>query len=455
MGTISDRSRSGNPLPFAAVPHEINADRRLNRTDYAVVGKLLEYAWQDDHTTVSDGRMAKDMGVDVATVQRALRRLDAAGWIRRRNRPTGPHNRTGREIVLCWRLPDFEVPQIALADGTSDGRISGRVCAKMPSRLRKNAEPTAHECVTTKIVVVEGVKNSIPPQTPHSNDNDPDPGPAVIAFPMADEPHRELVEDLGGSLAVAVDLAGRPDEDAEAAETAPRVYPMAGFAGDSHVPPDWAEARQPEATFQRFEKCDSHVPPDWAEALLLASDKVEAKAVTGERVGNLPTLNPKPRANPAQVAPPESYTATQLEFLAGLTEAQRARFDELSPGKRREVIAPHAHRLCDDPAHRSETARALAPRRSAAAFKPVLTVEDAVEAIVAGSRPATAMLATLLAREFADQKSWPFFDQVGGLLLEYPASAAGFLDALRQARNPGAKNPGAVLVHALKRDHGW
>ena len=65
------------------------------------------------------------------------------------------------------------------------------------------------------------------------------------------------------------------------------------------------------------------------------------------------------------------------------------------------------------------------------------------------------MLAELLAREFDDRKSWPFFDQVGGLILANPGAAGDFLDALRQARNPKAKNPGAVLVAVLKRDYGW
>jgi hypothetical protein len=152
---------------------------------------------------------------------------------------------------------------------------------------------------------------------------------------------------------------------------------------------------------------------------------------------------------------PEGLTPGQARWLAALPADQRATFDGLSPGRRAMVLARRPHGELADPMLLRMEAADLTPRRPVAAPRPILTTEDAVHACAGGQRPATAMLAELLAREFDDRKSWPFFDRVGGLLLEDPSRAAGFLDALRQARSPKAQNPGAVLVTALKRDHGW
>jgi hypothetical protein len=171
-----------------------------------------------------------------------------------------------------------------------------------------------------------------------------------------------------------------------------------------------------------------------------------------------PRPAPWPMASPPAAAQPKAgpdLHPGQAEWLATLPAEKRATFDGLSPGRKAMVLGRRPHGVCTDPMLLRMEEADLAPRQPVAIPKPILTIEDAVEAIVGGYRPATSALATLLAREFDDQKSWPFFDQVGGLLMENPSRADDFLDALRQARNPKAKNPGAILVTVLKRDHGW
>ncbi len=132
---------------------------------------------------------------------------------------------------------------------------------------------------------------------------------------------------------------------------------------------------------------------------------------------------------------------------------EQARFDALSPAKRAEHLDCHARGF--DKILAAHFRKQLAPPPAPVEVKLILTVEDAVEAIVGGYHPATRMLAEMLARELNDWGSRPFFDQIGGRLLEDPSGTVGFFDALRQARKSKADRPGAILVTALKRDHGW
>ncbi len=437
MRTIANRGRPGNPLPFGAVPHEIVTDPRLEpRTDCAVVARLLFHAQWDDQTDVSDSTIAKALDISRWTVQRALKRLAEAGWIRRRQVPKTGQNQTGRVILLCWKLPDFEAARKCDRGNGSGECISVEAVAPVLQPLLQGCyNGCSTDATQHRVVVVEGEENKTP-QTPHSNDNDPDPGPSVLAFPMADEPHRELVEDLGGSLADAVDLATRPDEDAEAAKPAPRVYPMT-----RPDPPASGELAARAACGDI-----AHLPPDWAEALLLASDEV---ATAGSK-----------RHDDGLISDPaDAYTATQLEWLASLTEAQRARFDELSPGRKREVIAPHTHRLCTDPAHATEAARSLAPRPRSATVRAMPETLEGMWGTLPGA-PATwpPRVAEMMRRHFGtaeDERLWPAFHALALAVWRGEFSPDGVLDALRQANKPGVRNRGALFNHALQRDHGW
>ena len=87
-------------LPYSALPHDLVADHRLSPTDVRVAAALMFWARGKDHCWPSDGTIGARVGRSPGTVQRSLRRLEAAGWIAREKTTA---NRTGRLIVLAWR----------------------------------------------------------------------------------------------------------------------------------------------------------------------------------------------------------------------------------------------------------------------------------------------------------------------------------------------------------------
>jgi DNA-binding Lrp family transcriptional regulator len=87
-------------LPYAAPPHDLVADPRLTPTDVRVAAALLYWTRSKAVCWPSDATIGRRVGRSPGTVQRSLRRLQAAGWIRREKTTA---NRTGRLIVLTWR----------------------------------------------------------------------------------------------------------------------------------------------------------------------------------------------------------------------------------------------------------------------------------------------------------------------------------------------------------------
>jgi DNA-binding Lrp family transcriptional regulator len=97
--TPPPQGRKGN-LPFAAPPHDLVADPRLTPTDVRIAAALLYWARSKASCWPSDATIGKRVGRSPGTVQRSLRRLEAAGWIAREKTAA---NRTGRLIRLVWR----------------------------------------------------------------------------------------------------------------------------------------------------------------------------------------------------------------------------------------------------------------------------------------------------------------------------------------------------------------
>jgi hypothetical protein len=93
--------RQGQPTarPFAALPHDLIADKRLKATDVRLAGVLLRYARAKATCWPSVATLGLDLLRSRRTVQTSLRRLEAAGWISTRPAP----NPTGREFVMVWR----------------------------------------------------------------------------------------------------------------------------------------------------------------------------------------------------------------------------------------------------------------------------------------------------------------------------------------------------------------
>jgi hypothetical protein len=90
----------------AALPKDEGLDRlladpALGSTCKAIALALVRHwAWRKDHCWPSDATIAAKVGRSAGHVQRSLRALERAGWVRRERTN---ENRTGRVIVLLWR----------------------------------------------------------------------------------------------------------------------------------------------------------------------------------------------------------------------------------------------------------------------------------------------------------------------------------------------------------------
>jgi hypothetical protein len=95
----SRRPGHSTARPFAALPHDLIADKRLKATDVRLAGVILRYARAKASCWPAVKTLAADLGRCERTVQLALKRLREAGWIGSRPDP----NPTGRVLILLWR----------------------------------------------------------------------------------------------------------------------------------------------------------------------------------------------------------------------------------------------------------------------------------------------------------------------------------------------------------------
>jgi Helix-turn-helix domain len=95
------------------LPHDLSADPRLSPTDVRVAAALLFWARSKADCWPADRSIAARAGRSVGTIQRSLRRLEAAGWIAREKTNANP---TGRLIQLVWRGASARPPAALLSD---------------------------------------------------------------------------------------------------------------------------------------------------------------------------------------------------------------------------------------------------------------------------------------------------------------------------------------------------
>jgi hypothetical protein len=86
-------------MVFAALPHQLRRDPRLNPRAVVLAAALLEYARDEASCWPSNARLAADMRCGPRTVQIALAALRDAGWIA----VEPADHQTGRVIRLLWR----------------------------------------------------------------------------------------------------------------------------------------------------------------------------------------------------------------------------------------------------------------------------------------------------------------------------------------------------------------
>lgn len=140
------RTRSSNPLPFAALPHALVDDPRLKAIDLVVVLVLLRFARAADHAWPAVKTIALGVRRSRRTVQQSLRRLEAAGWLA----AEPSDNRTGRVLVLLWRrgaavdgrpAPVVAPPVATAVAPESETQTEGKVLA--PARLSPGEPQTS------------------------------------------------------------------------------------------------------------------------------------------------------------------------------------------------------------------------------------------------------------------------------------------------------------------------
>jgi hypothetical protein len=112
-------------------------------------------------------------------------------------------------------------------------------------------------------------------------------------------------------------------------------------------------------------------------------------------------------------------------------------------------LAIAADRTADPILAREVARRANPAPRPVAAPAPASTAELLTRLREAPQHPAAA--AELLAREFADRKSWPGFLARCQEAWDGRRSPEELAEAYRLASAPGARNPGAVFMSALRR----
>src|SRR5512135_1399769 len=108
-----DLGAKTQPLPFAALPHELRKDPRLkaNRTAIVLAAALLEYARAKPSCYPTNARLAADLGCCAQTIRNALAALQAAGWIRIE---WGANQPNGRRIWLTWRCNQpMQIPHLS------------------------------------------------------------------------------------------------------------------------------------------------------------------------------------------------------------------------------------------------------------------------------------------------------------------------------------------------------
>ena len=140
--------RKGN-LPYSAAPHDLVADPRLSPTDVRVAAALLFWARSKAVCWPADRSIGSRVGRSVGTVQRSLRRLEAAGWI---TREKSTANRTGRLIRIAWRsagarpLPaPMSDPPVAPARDEGDVIVKGDTPKERGSAIVERPRPeTCH-----------------------------------------------------------------------------------------------------------------------------------------------------------------------------------------------------------------------------------------------------------------------------------------------------------------------
>jgi hypothetical protein len=380
----------------AALPNDPGLDALLAEPAVGSTAKTIalalvkHWAWYKDHCWPGDETIAKKIGKSPGHVQRCLRQLELAGWIRREHTPAVP---SGRRIWLLWRLP-----------GAGQG-------ARPSSALARTGESAP---ARSEQVVVEQVGAESEEIRPAPQRQGPEP-PATATLP----PMVEILDQ-------ATETTGRVAQlDPPMAPTSERT--------DSPAPPP--AASPPVTSPQGPGMASWHQVTDRPTGMRvprLVSQKASARTTTA------PSPSPTPAISPTHGAP------------VVLTAPEQARLRELPEPAREQVLRWLAtgDRICTE-----EARRLLGPPPPPEPPPWSLPTAELLSGLP-GRPDRVAAAAGRLAAELGDMRSFNFYRSVAEAVCSRRQPVEGLVSAWRQAIGPKAVRPGAVFATAWKRETG-
>ena len=197
----------------------------------------------------------------------------------------------------------------------------------------------------------------------------------------------------------------------------------------------------------------SMAPPP-ARSVAPDQDVTVKRPIDREPAGAGKDSHPRPRPDSSPIPLPEPSSPIAIALPAS-EPSNRPIAPAILPARKRPLwsaspeMAEAATRTAD-PILAREIARRSAPARPSTPISaPTSTVELLTRLRESPQHPAEA--AELLAREFADRKSWPGFLARCREAWDGRRSPDDLADAYRLATAPGARNPGAIFMAALRK----
>jgi hypothetical protein len=199
-------------LPYSAPPHSLVADPRLSPTDVRVASALMFWTRGKDHCWPSDRSIGARVGRAPGTVQRSLRRLESAGWIRRERTDA---NRTGRLIVLAWRRAGAQpLPPMAREAPAAPARdeLSRSVEGNRPKEVREPVGRSRHDTISDRAPVAEGPLRAPcgPPAGPLATSDRPTQANPAAATPAPVRPGHRGPEPIDAATLAALAAGDDP-----------------------------------------------------------------------------------------------------------------------------------------------------------------------------------------------------------------------------------------------------
>lgn len=382
-------ARSPSALPNDPGLDRLLADLRLGSTAKTIAVALVRnWAWYKPSCFPADRSIAEKVNKSPGHVQRCLRQLEAAGWIRRE---ATSEIRSGRRIWLLWRLADD-------SQGAQPPAAKARGRASAPAR-------------SEQVVVEQEGPEREDDQPPCQRQRPEESSPAPSA---SDRSLAQALRRLIGQV------TSGPCQEDWAPETPGDQPPSVPPAGTETVPRPAEGGRAAESTVG---------PP-----------AVESGA---DRRVPEPTVAASDRPASAQPA-----FGAALANLDGLTAAEQQRLWELPEARRQQVLRwlELGDRIC-----LGEARALLAPPCAPEPPPWSLGTLELLEGLP-GRPDRVAHAAGRLAAELGDQRSYRYYLKLAESVCRRQHPASALVSAWREGVNPQSQRPGAVFATAWSRE---